>query len=323
MPKGIPPRRDEFERIAALFAPLSASLPGAYGLTDDAAVLDIPLGEQVVVTTDAIVAGVHFLPDDPPDLIARKLVRVNLSDLAAMGAHPLAVFSACAFPRSVDEEWIESFAKGLADDLGHFKVALGGGDTVTTDGPATFSLTALGTIPHGTALLRRGAQGGDFIVVSGTIGDGALGLLVAQGTLPAEDFLKSRYHLPQPRLALGNAARGVVHAGMDISDGLLQDLDHLCSQSGVGAEVRAANIPLSLAARRVIAERPALFDLIVGGGDDYELLLAVPPSRLEALRLVSETPLTVIGCFTDTLGVRLLDETGVVVPVASPGYRHR
>lgn len=328
-----PKVRDEFERIATLFAPLSAGLPGAFGLTDDAAILDIPADRQVVVTTDAIVAGVHFLPDDPPALVARKLVRVNLSDLAAMAAEPMAVFSACAFPRGGDEAWIEAFAKGLAADLRQFGVPLGGGDTVATPGPPTFALTALGTVPRGEALLRRGARVGDLIVVSATIGDAALGLLAAQGALAdradAADiaFLDDRYHLPQPRLTLGTAIRGLARAGMDISDGLLQDLGHLCTNSGVGADVVASAIPLSPAAARLTGREPDLFRLVVGGGDDYELLLAVPPEAMAALQAASPVPLTVIGRFIDAPAgdgprVRLLDDRGQAVPVPQTGYRH-
>ncbi len=317
------PRRDEFDRIKGLFAPLSRGLPGAMGLSDDAALLDIPVGQHLVVTSDALVAGVHFFPTDPPALIAQKVLRVNLSDLAAMGAKPLAVFSACVFPETVEECWIEAFAGGLAADLEYFGVPLGGGDTVSTRGPATFCVTALGLVPHGTALLRAGAQAGDWVVVSGTLGDGALGLLAVQGQIDdPSGFLSHRYHVPEPRLNLGWAARGVARAGMDISDGLLQDVGHLCALSGLGAIIERDKIPLSTAGRAACVADPRLWPLITGGGDDYELLLAVPPPRFDALCRASDVPLTVIGRFTGAAGVHLVDDAGHPIAITRRGYRH-
>lgn len=317
-------RRDEFGQIARLFVPLTRGDPAALGLRDDAAVLAVPPGRELVVTADALVAGVHFLPDDPPDLVARKVVRVNLSDLAAMGAEPLGLFLACAFPRDCPDSWVEAFAAGLARDGEEFGVPVLGGDTVATPGPATFSITALGTVPVGCALRRDGAQPGDLVMVSGTLGDGALGLRAARGEYDGVlspkhiAVLADRYRLPRPRLSLGVALRGVAHAVLDVSDGLLQDLGHLCAASGVGAEVDAGALPLSPAAR-ALRDRPDWLGLIVGGGDDYELLAAVPPTRRAEAEAAG---LTVIGCFAAPDGVRLRDAAGNVVEGLVPGYRH-
>ncbi len=320
-------RRTEFQRIAELFAPLSRGAPGAFGLEDDAALVDVPDGCDLVVTTDAIVRGVHYLPDDPPDLVARKLMRVNLSDLAAMGARPVGVLTACAFPKGLDESWIEGFAAGLAADVAAFGCPLLGGDTVSIDGPAVFSLTALGAVPRGRTLRRTGARPGDLLVVSGTIGDGATGLLAARGALEAPEadrlWLADRYRLPRPRLALGQAILGTATAGLDISDGLLQDAGHIAARSGVAIEIDAEAVPLSPAVRRLLESSPDYLETIVGGGDDYELLFAWPPERSEDLsRLGRDVPLTVIGRVGAGEGVRLLDRNGVERRVARHGWRH-
>jgi len=223
----------EFDLIARYFAPLAAGAPGALGLLDDAALVDVSPGHRLVVTVDAVVAGVHFLADDPPDLIARKALRVNLSDLAAMGARPLGYFLAAAFADQ-DEPWLAAFAAGLAEDQASFGVALMGGDTVATPGPLTLAITAIGEVRSGRELRRSAAKAGDLIFVTGTLGDGALGLAALRGALPAlsgaqRDFLARRYHLPEPRIDFGRALteEGLALCGMDISDGLGADLGHI------------------------------------------------------------------------------------------------
>lgn len=311
---------DEFSLIARLFKPLAATAPGALGLTDDAALLEGPAGRQWVVTADALVAGVHFLADDPPDLIARKLIRVNLSDLAAMGAVPRGLFLAACFPVGVAADWLDRFAAGLKADCDEFFVALMGGDTVATPGPLTLSLTAFGEVEAGHALLRSNARSGDNIWVSGTIGDAALGLQCLTGGRSADPFLIDRYRLPQPRLALGARLYGLAHAAMDISDGLVGDLEHICRASAVGAVLEAADLPLSPAAA-------AAGDLraVLTGGDDYELLFTAPPNAtapLEALSGALGLRLTAIGRIIEGDGVTVLGSDGRPVTLGTKGYRH-
>jgi thiamine-monophosphate kinase len=313
----------EFGLIARHFAPLAGE--GALGLGDDAALLDPPPGRTLVLAADAMVSGVHFLPDDPPASIARKLLRVNLSDLAAMGAVPLAYLVTTAFPRGVAQDWIAGFASGLAADQAEFGVALLGGDTVATDGPASFSLTILGHVAPGTALRRLGACAGDDAWVSGSIGDGALGLLALTGRLPPDAALADRYRLPRPRLALGQGLVGLARAAMDVSDGLLQDFGHLARAAGCAVELRAEAVPLSAPAGAALAADPALLARILAGGDDYELAFAADPADAEqvlAAGRAAGVPVTRIGRFLAGEGVRVLDASGRTLELPGSGWSH-
>lgn len=324
--------RDEFELIDTLFAPLTAGFPGALDLKDDAALLDPPAGHSIVITADAIVAGVHFRPEDSPDLIACKLVRINLSDLSAMGAQPWVMLLTAAFPDSAHEDWINRFATGLGRDGQKFGVPLVGGDTVATSGPATFSLTVCGLVAQGQALRRSGARPGDILYLTGTLGDGALGLRVLMGRLSFGNsksgfasYLIDRYHLPQPRLAVGAGLVGLATACVDVSDGLLQDLSHLCRVSGVGAQVLLERLPLSPPAAAAVSQTPSWREVIVAGGDDYELLFTAPPGMekaLERLAQVSATPITAVGTIVMGEDVIVLDSAGEIVPFSRLGYRH-
>ena len=321
---------DEFALIAELFAPLAQGFPGALGLMDDVALLNAEPGFQTVITADAMVAGVHFLPDDPADLIARKLVRVNLSDIAAKGAHPFAIMLSAAFPKGTDMPWLRLFAQGLGEDLRTFGVALIGGDTVSTPGPLTLSLTALGRVEAGRALLRSQAQVGDVVWVSGTIGDGALGLMAARNELQTlsaddQDFLADRYRLPQPRTPLGPLLVGLAHAGMDVSDGLVQDLGHICHASGLGAVIQWDQVPLSHAAQAVMAGDQSRLALVLTGGDDYELLFTASPNFSEAIAAAGKTskvPVTAIGRIVDGKGVIVMDSCGGEINLPRGGWRH-
>jgi thiamine-monophosphate kinase len=267
----------EFALIAKYFRPLAGL--GSLDLSDDAALLTPPPGRDLVLTADAMVGGVHFLPDDPSDLVGRKLLRVNLSDLAAKGATPLGYLITVSTPRDTPEAWFAGFAAGLAQDQVEFGVTLLGGDTTSTPGPISLSLTIIGHVAPGMAVHRAGAKDGDGIWVTGTIGDGALGLAVATGRLAdPSGFLLGRYRLPQPRVGL--AIGGIASAGMDVSDGLVQDLGHICRASALGAVIEAAQVPLSPPARAAGEE---WLETCLTGGDDYELLLAVPPVREAAL----------------------------------------
>ena len=321
-------RLGEFERIARFFAPLAG--PGALGLLDDVALIDGPPGRQLVLTADAIVAGIDYLPDDPPALIARKLLRVNLSDLAAKGATPLGYVLTTVLPAECDENWLAGFSAGLAADQAEFAFVLLGGDSSRTPGPTTLSVTAIGTIAAGQAVLRRGAQPGDLLYVSGTIGDAALGLRVLRGDLAGlgdgeRTFLADRYHLPRPRLALGQQLVGVAHAMVDVSDGLVGDLGHICAVSGVAAVLEAGLVPLSPAARAALSRDEALLSLVLAGGDDYELVFAAPPTAAPAIAALARSlalPITRIGRIGAGRSVQVVDETGRTIELAATGYRH-
>jgi thiamine-monophosphate kinase len=320
----------EFERIATFFAPLAAGFPGALGLTDDAAILRPAEGAELVVTTDTIVAGVHYIGDEPPGLVAQKLLRVNLSDLAAKGARPVAYTLNIALPPELEDAWLERFCAGLAADQQRFGIALAGGDSVATPGPVTLTITAFGEIAAGGMLRRSGARPGDRIYVSGTIGDGALGLKVLRGRLAGiaasqRDALVERYRLPQPRVACGARLVGIAHAAMDISDGLVADLGHIADMSGVAAVVEAASVPLSTAAAAALEIEPEMRDAVRGGGDDYALLFTAPPdaaSSFAALAAELGLPLTAIGRIEAGRGVRVVDAAGAEIALARAGYTH-
>ena len=299
-------------------------------MRDDAALIDGPYGQQYVLTADAIVEGVHFLSDDPPAQVAQKLLRVNLSDLAAKGAVPVGYLLVTALPRVRDEAWLEAFAAGLAADQASVGIGLLGGDSTATEGPATLSITAVGRVASGRALLRSGARLGDGVYVSGTLGDAALGLQALRGELPgigaeARSFLAGRYRLPQPRLALGQRLVDVAHAMMDISDGLVADLGHIAEASGLGAVIEAALLPLSPAARAVIAADPLRLGAALSGGDDYELLFTAAAEAGTALMALADElglPLARIGQIEAGSGVVVLDDKGDLLAIPVAGYRH-
>lgn len=331
IPRAGPAPLGEFELIARFFRPLAAAEPGALALADDAAVLAIPEGRELVATCDMLVEGIHFLRGAPPGDIAPKALRANLSDLAAMGAAPRGYLLSAAFRRDAGADWIGAFAAALAADQARFGISLVGGDTVATDGPATFSITALGTVEKGRALRRAGANVGDLVYVSGTVGDAALGLAALQGRLQglaAADAaaLVERYHRPTPRLALGQALRGIASACIDVSDGAMADLGHICECSNAGAEIDAAQVPLSPAARAALVRDPALTIPILTGGDDYELLFAVPPAHeaaLAAAARAAQTAVTRIGRIVAAQqGVRAIDASGRALALGAGGFRH-
>ncbi len=313
----------EFEFIARHFRPLAG--PGALGLADDAAAFLPPAGRLLVASADAMVQGVHFLPDDPAEGVGRKLLRVNLSDLAAMGAAPLGYLLTLALPPDRGEAWFAGFCAGLAADQAEFGLHLLGGDTTATpSGPLVLSLTILGHAAPGRVLRRDGAAAGDGLWVTGTVGDAALGLAVLQGRLrEAGGELVERYRLPRPRLGFGAGLHGIASAAMDVSDGLVQDCGQLCRGSGLAASIDASLLPLSAPAR---AAGPDWLETCLTGGDDYELLLAVPPDREAALlALSSRTGLAVTRIGAMRAGaprVRVLDASGGEIRLARPGWSH-
>lgn len=325
-------RPGEFELIERYFAPLAG--PGGLGLRDDAGLLRPGRGYEVVVTADALVAGVHFFPDDPPDAIGWKALAVNLSDLAAKGAKPEGFVLTLALPPGWTENWLAGFVAGLARMAEAGGCALIGGDTVSTSGPLTLSITAFGTVPAGRMVRRSGAKPGDVVLVSGSIGDGALGLKVHGPSKPgwvsalgADDraFLADRYLHPRPRLALAEALQGRASAAMDVSDGLVGDLAKLVAASGIGAEIELDAIPLSGPVRAALMADPALAELAWTGGDDYEILCTASEGEYPALiAAAAETkiPLVPIGRITAETGVVTYREKGRPRSFAQGSFSH-
>jgi len=321
---------DEFALIAKIFAPLAAGNPNAFGLLDDAAIIPPRPGQDLVVKTDGLVAGVHFFPDDPPGAIAQKLLRVNLSDLAAKGAVPHGYVLTAAFPKDVALSWLEAFAAGLAADQAEFAIQLLGGDTLATPGPLTLSLTAFGHVPAGSMIRRQGAKPGDGVYVTGTIGDAGLGLAALKAetlqlAAPDTAFLVERYRRPRPRLAFGQALRGLAHAALDVSDGLVADLGHLAGVSGVRVILELAALPLSEPAARWAGLETGRRLRLATAGDDYEIVFAAPRAmepRLAAAARSAATPITRVGTVEAGAGVAVLGTGGAPIPVAQGGYRH-
>ena len=308
---------DEFADIARLFRPLTGGAAGAFDLLDDAAVIASRPGFDLVVTKDAIVEGVHFLAGERPDLIGRKLLRVNLSDLAAKAAEPFACFLAVAWTPAFGAAERAAFAQGLGEDLRLYGVALMGGDTVSSPGPLMLSLTAMGWVPAGAMIPRGGAKIGDVVAVSGTIGDGALGLAAVRGELDDPDgYLARRYQLPTPRLDLRAALRRVATAAADVSDGLVADAGHIGAASGRQIRLDLERVPLSPAAIAWLAEQPdrtAALVRLATGGDDYEVVATFPGAPPEGF--------TVIGDVVAGAGVTVM-AAGMPVAIGRSGWRH-
>lgn len=298
----------ERDFIAGRLAPLATS-PAARGLADDAAVWSPPLGRDLVFTHDVLACGVHYLPGDPPSDIAWKLLAVNLSDLAAMGAKPAGVLLGLGLSAAEDDAWRAAFTTGLGRALDHFDVALWGGDTVTGLDRAVLGLTAIGHVAPGAALARSGAQTGDAIWVSGSIGDAGVGLAIAKGERPFDKRLLDRFRRPTPRLALGRALIGTATACMDISDGLLIDADRMARASGAQFVIDLDAVPTATADRLACAT----------AGDDYELLFTAPAGA-DVARL-TKTPVTRIGTVAAGTGVRALADGRDVTP-ARLGWEH-
>ena len=322
-------RPGEDDLIARFFAPIAG--PQGLGLLDDAALLTPPPGADLVLTKDALVAGVHFFADDPPGAIARKALRVNLSDLAAKGAEPLGFLMALALPEEWTTAWLEAFAAGLGEDAAAYHCPLFGGDTVKSTGPLMISITAIGVVPHGRMARRTGVMAGDLLYVSGAIGDAALGLKLRQGQAPAlaerhRLFLLDRYLLPQPRNALAPAMRDFAHGGMDVSDGFVGDLAKMLRVSGVGGRIDLARLPLSSAARAAIAADPDMLAIAATGGDDYEILAGVAPDQAQAFETAALRAGVAVTCIGEALGgdapVRFIGRGEAEITFSGSAYSH-
>lgn len=324
----------EDELIATTFAPLAFGFAGALGLKDDCAVLSPPPGEDLVLTTDAVAAGVHFFADDAPDDIAWKALAVNVSDLTAKGARPVAYLMSLSFPERPERAWLDAFAAGLAEAQTAFGIALAGGDTDRRPGPLSVTVTAIGRVPQGRMVRRATARAGDLLFVSGTLGDSALGLLLRQGAAQAGALglddaggraLLRRYLRPEPRLSLAPHLLSFAAAAMDISDGLVKDCGRLARAAGLGARLDAGRVPLSAPARTALGHRPDLLETVLTGGDDYEVLAAVPPNQAEAFRdaaAESGVAVTEIGRLSAGQGVTVMGPDGAVLELRGAGWDH-
>ena len=324
---------DEFERISKFFKPLAAGNKGSLGLIDDAAVLPVQNLDGLIISTDSLVQGVHFRFEDPPYLIGQKALRTNLSDMAAMGGKPwvytLSLVLGSTSPVSKDE-WLAGLVEGLKSDQKTYSLDLIGGDSVSTSGPTVISVTILGKeLPSG-ALRRSGALLEDDIYVTGTIGDSTLGLALLTNTtniLPDSEsnFLMDRYQLPQPRINLGMALSACATAAIDISDGLVQDLSHICNASGLGARMDWPKIPLSNAAKIMLERGYTSIEEILSGGDDYELLFTAPFSARSEIEMLAKhfgTSISRIGFMEKGNKVTVRDQRLNVISLKRHGYRH-
>ena len=326
------PESAEDRLIARYFRPL-AKHPGALGLVDDAAVIAPPPGCDLVLTTDGVISGVHVFPDDRPENIGRKALRMNLSDLAAKGATPIGFLLSLALPGTIDEAWLAAFAAGLGEDAERYGCPLLGGDTDRTPGPTSVSIAAFGAVPHGKMVRRSTAKPGDHVIVTGTIGDSALGVLLRRNESLAKRWrlseamsahLKQRYLLPEPRNALAEAVLQNAAAAIDVSDGLAGDVAKLCRASGVAAEIDVARVPLSEAVRAAVAADPAVMETALSGGDDYEIILTLAPDKFAALRTAAHqagVAVSEIGRMTAGEGARFL-HGGKTLNFARPSYSH-
>tara|TARA_Y100001960_G_scaffold310699_1_gene370491 strand:- start:1403 stop:2398 length:996 start_codon:yes stop_codon:yes gene_type:complete len=328
-------RSSEFDLIKRFFSPLTDGASGAFGLTNDAAVWRPTDGCDAVITTDCLIAGVHFFFEDPPELVGEKLLAVNLSDIAAMGARPSAYTLTAIFSDEINDSWIASFATGLRYAQEKYALDLLGGDTVRTPGPVTLSLTVFGNIEKGSAIPRGGARANDDIYVSGNIGDAALGLQVLRGELFVKskhdaEFLIQRYRRPQPRLKIGSALVGIASSAIDVSDGLSADLGHVARQSSVDIDINLKDIPLSEAAKECVEAEQEFFDSILGGGDDYELAFSANINQRNAISELRDTlkvKITKIGKAVEARDfvnpkVQFLDTVGENIFIKKDGYRH-
>lgn len=320
----------EFDLIENIFAPLAKSYAGAANLKDDCAILSVSSGYEPLYTMDTLVEGVHFFGDDPPNLIAKKLLRVSLSDIASSGGVPKAYLLALSLPTTVSYEWLKVFAAGLTGDQKFYNVVLLGGDTTSTRGPLTLTLTAIGEVLEGKTVRRSGALIGDDIYVTGTIGDAAIALRL-RDEIGAESLreqypkLYERYLLPQPRVELGYLLVGLATACVDISDGFHADLKHICDASSVGAKVLKANIPVSSLAKKVLTRQNKYWDSVFGGGDDYELLFTSSPENKEKIKKIAKESgvfVSKVGCTVAGSKVSIFEPNGDLARITNSGWTH-
>lgn len=327
-------RPGEFDLIRTYFAPLAQD-PGSLGLTDDASVYRPRPGYELVLTKDMLASNVHFFANDPPEAIAAKALRVNLSDLAAKGAKPRAYMLGLGLADDWSADWLERFACGLKGDQAAFDLTLVGGDTIRSGNGLQISITAIGEVPDGTAVRRSGGRAGDILYVSGTLGDAAAGLkerleadvLDRIGlSEQARKHIQNRYLLPQPRVALAEAVRTWAHASLDVSDGIFADAGHMASASGLDLVLDVSLLPLSAALSEIAGRDPDLAMACLGGGDDYEILCLVGPEQAEAFEGAAEAagiPVNAVGRAEAGKGTVILEKDGQILEAGQlSGFRH-
>ncbi|MDJ0512127.1 MAG: thiamine-phosphate kinase [Methyloceanibacter sp.] len=323
----------EFDIIARIFAPLARD-SGALELKDDAAVLTVTDDHQIVVTCDALVSGVHFLKDDPPNSIGYKALAVNLSDLTAKGAYGYVYTLSLALPPETTMEWLEAFADGLAEVQDLTGISLIGGDTTATSGPLTITISALGLVQHEAAITRLGAKAGDRLYVGGPIGDAYLGLRLLQAPALAQDwglseedvdYLIDRYRRPPIATSAALIVRNFAKAAIDVSDGLAADVEKLCNVSHVGAVIETTRIPFSPAARKVLNENPELLAELITAGDDYVPVIAVSENSAGLFESEAEdhgVSFTQLGTVAPPDQIRVLGVNGREMPLKNKGFTH-
>lgn len=321
---------DEFSFIERYLSPLTFGKSEALSLQDDAAIIPCRPGYDTIITKDAIAEGTHFFKDDSPYDIARKLVRVNISDLAAKGATPYCCFLALILPNNSNEKWLQEFTSGLKNDLEEFGCFLAGGDTTAHNGGLVLTLTALGHVPTGKTILRKGAVSGDIIFTTGTIGDSYLGLEILKGNYKilsrqAKEYSQKRYFIPEPRINIGKELLNIATSAADISDGLLADLENICKASNVGAEITLSKIPFSSAALEAINIDNNFLIKAIAGGDDYELIFTAPAHMENKISEISQKTgikITKIGKITAGYGVKTIGDNNQSIVINNKGYRH-
>ena len=321
---------NEFELVKRHLEPLVLDREAAASLKDDCAVFGISSGHEVAISVDTLIADIHFFKNDPPKQIAQKVLRVNLSDLASSGAEPKFYFLAMSLPSTIGMDWIEQFCLGLGADQTKFGISLLGGDTTSTPGPLSLTVTVIGEVPKGKAIRRGGAIEDEDVYLTGVIGDAALALsLIKTKGLDSvsKNFpvLLERYRLPQPRTVLAPDLRQIASACIDISDGLAADLEHICKTSGIAADIKISLLPISDAARVLIKEDKKKWETIISGGDDFELLFTAQPKFSSVIKRLSKEKNIQINCIGKTKkgsGVRFFDSKGKLFAVKKRGWQH-
>ena len=318
---------NEFEMVQKYFLPLTMGRDEAGGLLDDAAIFSVPDGMDMVISSDTLNSGTHFLEDEKPENIAHKCLRVNLSDMAAMGATPCAYQMNLAFNAYPDEPWVKAFSGALLEDNEKFGVFCAGGDTTVAEGSLLVSLTIFGFVPKGKAVKRSGAKEGDVIVLTGPIGRAAVGVKSLLGLLELdnpEPFL-SICHKPEPRTPLSPAIAQYANAAIDISDGLIADLTHVCDASGLSGELQLGAIPFTDETVALLKAGIVNVETLLTGGDDYEIAMAVAPSNINALSEAAKAvglDLSVVGEFKAGEGVHVMNEGEGELEFKQTGWTH-